>query len=84
MNKTDHLLKLVLNGQVINLYCDHSTLDEVTSHPKFVKMSDGANDIFVSMEDILAFEIASNRKQPDKQTENDGISKTEEGSPQQA
>lgn len=85
-NQEDHLLKLVLkNGQLIGLYCDDSALAEVMSHPKFIKMNDKVNDIFISIEDVAAFEIASNRKEPPK--ENNGESQnqpTEEKSPEQA
>lgn len=82
-NQGDHLLKLVLkNGQLIGLYCDDSTLAEVISHPKFIKMNDHVNDIFVSIEDIAAFEIASNRKEPPKENNAEGQGK--EKSPEQA
>jgi len=81
-NQGDHLLKLVLkNGQLIGLYCDDSTLAEVISHPKFIKMNDHVNDVFVSIEDIAAFEIASNRKEPPK--ENNAEDQGKEKSPEQ-
>lgn len=84
-NQKDHLLKIVLNnGQVIGLYCDEPSLAELVSHPKFFKMNDTVNDIFVSVEDITAFEIASNRKEPPKQTENNGDNQGTDKGPQQA
>jgi len=57
------LLKLVLKtGQVINLISSSETVGEILDHPKFLRMRDNANDIFVSIDDIVAFEILNNRK----------------------
>lgn len=62
-NQTDLVLKIVLkNNTVIALFCDEPTLADLASHPKFLKMRDQANDIYISIEDISAFEILNNRK----------------------
>jgi hypothetical protein len=64
MQENTFTLKMVMkNGHVIALYADEQTLAEMASHPKFLKMKDNANDIFVSIEDICAFEILNNRKE---------------------
>lgn len=82
-NQKDHMLKIVLaNGQLVGMYCDDATLDELVSHPKFFKMNDHVNDIFVSVEDITAFEILSNRKEPPKESDGE-IQATDKG-PEQA
>jgi hypothetical protein len=84
-NQQEHLLKLVLkNGQVIGLFCEEVTLIELISQPKFFKMNDHVNDIFVSVEDICAFEIASNRKELPKPTESNGESQGTDKGTQQA
>ncbi len=63
IQQDDLLSKLVLkNGHVISLLSDAHTVDEMVSHPKFLKFRDNANDIFVSIEDIVAFEIVTYRK----------------------
>ena len=84
----NHILKLVLKtGQTIVLYAEDAVVEEFVAHPKFLKMNDSMNDIYVSIEDVAAFEIASNRKEPPKPTENiqgNGNSQTAEASPQQA
>lgn len=82
--QSEHLLKVVLkNGQVIGLYCNESALEELVSHPKFFRMNDHVNDIFVSVEDITAFEIVSNRKEVPKPTESNGENQgTDKGSEQ--
>ena len=83
-SQPEHLLKIVLkNGQLIGVYSDEGTLAELVSHPKFLKMNDHVNDIFVSIEDITAFEIASNRKEPPKQMESNGESQGTDKGPEQ-
>lgn len=63
-NKTDHMLKLVLNsGQACIVYSNIESLAELVSHPKFLKMNDTVNDIFISIDNVAAFEILSNRKE---------------------
>lgn len=55
---TEHQLKVVLNnGHVIGFYCDDYVLEDLIYHPKFIKVHDSKNDIFVSLDDISAFEI---------------------------
>jgi hypothetical protein len=82
-NQKAHMLKIVLgNGQLIGMYCDDATLDELVAHPKFLKMNDHVNDIFISVEDITAFEILSNRKELPK--ENNGESEGTDKGPEQA
>jgi len=62
MQQDEYLLKMVMkNGHVISLICDVLTLSELESHPKYLKMRDTSNDVFVSIEDILAFEIINNK-----------------------
>ncbi len=62
-NQTDLVLKIVLkNNSCIALFCDEPTLADLASHPKFLKMRDHSNDIYVSIEDVMAFEILNNRK----------------------
>jgi hypothetical protein len=56
-------LKMVFaNGFSFALFADQQVVDEMVSHPKFMKMKDDGNDVFVSIEDVLAFEIANYRK----------------------
>lgn len=58
------LIKMVLkNGHVIAVFSGEAELTEMISHPKFLRMRDSANDIYVSIEDISAFEIMNNRKE---------------------
>jgi len=65
-----YLLKMVLRtGTVIALYIEPSALDELICHPKFIKMKDDSNDIFVSIEDITAFEVKDNRIEDPKETD---------------
>lgn len=79
-NKSDLLLKLLLkNGHAIALYTEENTVDEMVSHPKFLRMRDDGNDVFLSIEDVVAFEILNNRKANsqegnDKQSSNEQIS----------
>lgn len=62
--ETPLLLKLVLkNGHVIAVFSAEAEVIELVSHPKFLKMRDSANDIYVSIEDVAAFEILNNRKE---------------------
>lgn len=59
-----YTLKMVnKTGQIIGAYASEAILAELTSHPKFLKMQDDGNDVFVSIEDIAAFEILDFRKQ---------------------
>ena len=84
-DQQDHLLKIVLNnGQLIGLYCDEMSLAELVSHPKFFKMNDKVNDIYVSVDEIAAFEIASNRKEPPKPMESNCENQGTDKSPEQA
>jgi len=84
-NKADHLVKMIMkNGHVIGLYADDQTLGELVSHPKFLRMRDDANDVFLSIEDVSAFEILSNRKEPPKQAEKNESQQPEAQSAQQA
>ncbi len=73
-NKPELLLKLVLRtGQVINLISNSDTVGEILDHPKFLRMRDNANDIFVSIEDIAAFEILNNRKPEPTETKTEPV-----------
>ena len=57
-------VKMVLKtGSCIQLNIDDMSLTELASHPKFLKMNDGANDVFVSIEDVVAFEVVNFRKE---------------------
>ena len=54
MNK---LIKLMFtNGQLVNLYTSEDVLSKLKSNERFIKFSDGKNDVFVSPLDISAFE----------------------------
>lgn len=78
-DKSDLLLKLLLkSGQAIALYSGEATLNELLSHPKFLQMRDEGNDVFISIEEIAAFEITNNRKEQQPQ-EADGKTKPESG-----
>jgi hypothetical protein len=62
--KDELLIKLLLkSGQAIALYSSNETLCEMAYHPKFLKMRDDANEVFVSLEDVAAFEVMNNRKE---------------------
>lgn len=64
MTEKDLTLKIVMrSGQVFGMHANEATIDEMVSHPKFLKMNDKNNDIFVSIEDIAAFEITDFRKE---------------------
>lgn len=64
INQEPLLLKMVFaNGFSFSLFADQQVVDEMVSHPKYMKMRDEGNDVFVSIEDVLAFEIANYRKQ---------------------
>ncbi len=77
-SKSGHLIKMIMkNGHVIGLYADDQTLDELVAHPKFLRMKDEENDVFLSIEDVSAFEIVSNRKEPPNKAENDETKKPE-------
>lgn len=59
-----HTLKIMLKcGQVIQVFADESNVVELISHPKFLRMSDTGNDVYVSIEDVSAFEIMDNRNE---------------------
>lgn len=63
MENNVHLLKMIMkNGLSIALFSDEPTLDELIAHPKYLRMRDNGNEVFISIEDIVAFEILSNRK----------------------
>lgn len=63
MENNIHLLKMIMkNGLSIALFSDEPTLDELVAHPKYLRMRDNGNEVFISIEDIVAFEILSNRK----------------------
>lgn len=63
-NIPDHLLKIVLNnGNVVGVYCDTKVLVQLVSNPRFVRMNDKVNDVFIAIEDVSAFEVLSNRKE---------------------
>ena len=80
-----HLLKMIMsNGHVLALYADDGALDELTAHPKFIRMKDEGNDVYMSIEDIAAFEIASDRKEPPKPVESDETKQPEAQGAQQA
>ncbi len=65
LHQGDLLVKCILKcGQVIALYTDQSALDEMTSHPKYIRMHDKKNTVFLSIEDISGFECL-NFRQPD-------------------
>lgn len=58
------------NGQVFSLNAEEDVAELMLRDPRYLKMHDGANDIFVSSDDISAFEITTFR-QPIPQTEPD-------------
>lgn len=60
-------VKMVMaNGNCIALYATPDVVDQIIAHPKFVKMRDNGNVIFVSIDDVAAFEITDFRQQPPK------------------
>ena len=62
MQEDEYLVKLVTkSGHPITLISGLETLTELTCHPKFLKMRDNSNEIYISLEDIAAFEIVNNR-----------------------
>jgi hypothetical protein len=66
-NPANYLLKMVLkNGHVVAAYADEGVVTELVSHPKFLCMRDTGNDIYMSIDDVIAFEILNNRKEPVK------------------
>lgn len=57
------MVKVVMkNAHAFDLLTDPETVSEMVSHPKFLKMNDTKNDIFVSIDDVSAFEILTYRK----------------------
>lgn len=67
-----HLIKMIMStGQVLALYADDGALDELTAHPKFLRMKDEGNYVYMSIENVAAFEIVSDRKEPPKPVETD-------------
>lgn len=62
------LLKIVAkNGQAYQLFASEATVAEMSSHPKFVQMHDSKNVIFMSLDDVTAFEI-TNYREPETET----------------
>lgn len=60
--KSKHVLKMLMkNGSAIQLLADDGVLDELLAHPKFLRMRDQSNEVYLSIEDIVGFEITSNR-----------------------
>jgi len=71
MQEDEYLLKMVMkNGHCISLISGLDCLTELVSHPKWMKMRDGYNDIYISVEDVLAFEITNNRA-PEPKTDDE-------------
>lgn len=64
LNEQEQLLvRLVLkNGHAFNFNTHVDTVESMVSHPKFLKMSDNFNDIFVSIDDVSAFEVLTYRR----------------------
>lgn len=55
-------LKLLLrNGQVITLNCGEYSMKRIIDLPRFIEMDDGVNKVYVSKDDITAYEIYSDR-----------------------
>lgn len=52
MEKIKLLLK---NGYAFSLECEPACVDELVSHPKFLRMKENGQDIFVSIEDVISF-----------------------------
>jgi len=54
----DLIVKISLsNGVNIAAYAGAGELTEMVCHPKFIRMRGDKNELFVSIEDIAAFEI---------------------------
>lgn len=54
----DLIVKISLsNGVNIAAYAGANELTEMVCHPKFIRMRGDKNELFVSIEDIAAFEI---------------------------
>lgn len=52
---------LLRSGQVMALFSDPQTTADLANHPKFAMMSDDGNTVYMSVEDIVCFEILENR-----------------------
>lgn len=62
MQEDEFLVKMVMKGgAVISLICDPIVLADLHRNPKFLNMRDTQNDIYVSVDDIAAYEIINNR-----------------------
>jgi len=58
MKQENNLLKIVLrSGAAFLLYSHESEIIELMSHPKFLKLKDNSKDVYVSIEDISAFQL---------------------------
>jgi hypothetical protein len=63
-NKDSLLVKILFkSGHGALLYSNEETFCEMVSHPKFLNMRGEDNDVFVSLEDIVAFEVMNDRKE---------------------
>lgn len=64
-------VKMLLKcGVTIQLNADQETLAEVYSHPKFVSMTSNENEVLVSLDDIIAFEVVNNPEQQSNPEDN--------------
>ncbi len=61
MQEERTLLKLMMkSGQIIQLFADDQSLAEIYQHPKFIPLFSSDNEVMVSLDDVIAFEVVKN------------------------
>lgn len=63
---------LMKTGQALIAYAEEAVVDELIYNPKFLKMHDTGNEIYLNVDDVVAFEVLNTRQQTEESPENNG------------